>query len=130
MFPTLVAMESGDLLPSVALDILISIIRENLEECGAPANIQNAGQIANLVSASLLPGRFLSRFTANGVERGVLPEFSTVQSEPHALERGVAVLMSNIVLDREAYIPRDAASQLWKLLKSRGHLPKPEDIWE
>jgi hypothetical protein len=126
----LYALNRGALAPQPALDMLLSVIRENLERFGVPANIQNAGQIANMVRAHLLPNDAWSRVVLRQMEQGKRPDFSAMPAEPHAIERGVAVTVYGIPNSRAADAPRVAAKVLHDLLESQGHLPRPEDVRE
>lgn len=122
---TLQEFESGNLSPDDALGILASVIRGHLDDYKVPHNIQNAGQIGSYISAELFPEHIMSRGC-----KGKPPDFSDSEPEPHAIERGMAILLGRIKESADSNMPSAAASKLYDRLKDLGHLPRPEDFFE
>jgi hypothetical protein len=124
------SLQAGELSPSDAIDIIALSLRDNLERFNVPINIQNAGQVANILSAQLLPKSPLSRFVLTRLKSDKLPEFSFAEAESHALERGVAVIAINIQHGIDIEAPHAAAAILLSKLRELGHLPSSSDIKE
>jgi hypothetical protein len=127
----LFAVEEGKMSPEEALNRLVSIIGENLEAFGVPANIRNAGEVADIISAQLRPLNLLGRLTLSRIQRGSWPDFSPYPPEIHAIERGVAVILLGFNNSKfYPNAPHRAANEIRSLLEARGHLPRPEEVGE
>jgi len=130
VFQTLHARERAELSEDGALALLERVILKNLEELGIPPNIQNCCQIANHITAVLLPDEPLSRWVIESIKSGSLPVYSHSKAEDHGIERGVAVILLGISRCSRVDVPHDAASRLLRRIEELGHLPEPEEIRE
>lgn len=107
-----------------ALELICSIIRENLARFSAIENIHNVAKIANLLCIKLFPSRTLSRVILQWIKQGRYQEFTDQPDFEYAIFRGCAIILLAFMKEKPSKALSISAETLFKYIENIGALPE------